>query len=232
MDPGSPLEVDQTDALPAWERFRLFKDPSFRFDPIPHLSYLQDKILWSITGSLKQSGIVKTDYYTREGMIRGSYVHSACHYLDESDLDWSALENHPYNIIGYVRAWEAFKRDWNFKPRLIELPMYEPNLMMSGIPDREGLILDGEPAIVEIKSGSMKFWTAFQTAGQDLLLQAWDAKPVYRRRFGVALQADGTYKKPVEFTDDHDYDVMRWAVGVSQAAGGVDRGVPPIEELT
>lgn len=221
-----------TQDLPAWERFRLYKDPSFIFEPGPHLSYLQGKILWSVTGALKQAGLIKTDYYTPEGRIRGQYVHSACHYLDENDLDWATLENHPYDIIGYVRAWEAFKRDWNFIPRMIELPMYDPLLQFSTIPDREGLILNGDPCIVEIKSGSMMFWTAYQTAGQDLVLRAWDEKPIYRRRFGVALQKDGTYKKPVEFTEDHDYDVMRAALVVSQAAGGIDRGVPPIELLS
>ena len=221
------------------ERFRLYRDPTFRFEPGPHLTYLQDKILWSITGALRQSGLTgDSTFYTEEGRIRGTHVHAACHYLDEGDTDLDELQKlddrraesgHPL-LSGYVCGWQSFKTDFHFIPRLIELPMYDDVLQFAGIPDREGLILNGEEAVVEIKTGAMKYWTAYQTAAQDILLQRWDEHPHFRRRFGVNLKPDGTYKI-IEFTDPGDYDTFRAALRVSQAAGGIDRGVPPIGVL-
>ncbi len=219
----------------AWERFPIYQDGSFRFDPETHLSYVRERIPWSITGALKKAGLIKTDYYTPEGRLRGNHVHSACHYVDDGDLDWEHFEQKRADIVGYARGWEKFKYEWNFIPDLIELPMYADEehggLFFAGIPDRAGRILNGEPAIVEIKTGTMMRWTAYQTAGQDLLLRAWEPQLIFRRRFGVCLKPDGTYKKPVEFTrdDEYDHDVFRAALLCAQADGGVDRGMPPLE---
>lgn len=225
-----------SDPVFGWDRFALYKDPSFRFDPEAHLSYIGDRIPWSITGCLRQAGIAKAPYGALpEHRIRGSHVHAACHYLDEGDFDWDHFERIQPNNVGYVRAWKAFTTDWNFKPRMIELPMYADEehggIFFSGIADREGLILDGDPAIVEIKTGGMPPSTRYQTAGQELLIRAWETTFIFRRRFGVALQADGTYMKPKEFTrdDEHDHDRFRAALMCAQASGGVDRGVPPLE---
>ena len=111
---------------------------------------------------------------------------------------WRISRKDVKTLSAIFRAWEKFKRDWKFIPRIMELPMYDPLLMFAGIPDREGL-LDGEPAIIEIKSGLMPRWAAYQTAGQELLLNAWDDPKisVVRRRYGVALQSSecSTYKE-------------------------------------
>jgi hypothetical protein len=179
-------------------RGRVVKTPSpeFRFDPVPHTYYLGTRILPSITQILVETKYIDKTYYTDEARLRGTHVHQAIHYLNKGTLDWSDLED---KYFGYVMGYEKFVKDWNLKLEIFEKPMYHPSLFFAGTPDIVGTVLDNIPAIVELKTGNVPDWAAQQTIAQEMLVNAWEVKPIRRRRFGLKLNANGTYSKPVEF---------------------------------
>ncbi len=180
----------------------------FRYVDETHTYYLGDRILPSITGILKMCGYVDVSWYTEEARNRGSHVHKAIHFLNKKTLDWSSVLD---AYLGYVMAYEKFRRDWNFLVTGHELPMYHPELLFGGTPDAIGTVLNNIPAIVEFKTGQVMKWTALQTAAQEILVRVWEPQKMIRyRRWGVTLNADGTYSKPIEFKEfERDERVFR-----------------------
>lgn len=191
--------------LPRSIESRLSSD--FRFVEESHTYFLGERILPGITGILKACGYVDPTYYTEDARNRGSHVHLAIKFLNKGTLDWSTVID---RYMGYVVAYEKFVREWNLKVTLFEVPLYHPDLLFAGTPDLVGTCLDNVPCIVELKTGPVMRWTALQTAAQALLIRAWEEQPVSRRRWGVTLNADGTYAKPKEFREfERDEVVFR-----------------------
>lgn len=189
----------------------------FRYVDETHTYFLGERKLPSITGILRMCGYVDTQWYTEEARSRGSHVHLAIKFLNKQTLDWSSVID---RYIGYVMAYEKFVRDWNFKIGIFELPLYHPDLLFGGTPDLVGTCLENVPCIVELKTGPVMKWTALQTAAQELLIRAWDGPEIRRRRWGVTLNADGTYSKPKEFLDfNRDETVFRMLNTAVQTLG-------------
>jgi hypothetical protein len=195
--------------IPGW-RFEIDKDPSFVFTEEPHGYVLNKRQLWSPSSLFKKVGWVDDKYYTDEHRYRGHYVHWTIRLNDEGDLDRADVAP---EMLGFLDAWCEFCELWKVKSRLIETPVYHPSLLYGVTPDTEGLILGGDPAIIERKSGESKsgpppWWAAIQTAFQDLAIAAWDKKEIYRRRIGVKLFRNGKFKA-VEYEDEEDYHDAR-----------------------
>lgn len=201
--------------IPNW-LFNKKKDPSFRFIEEGHDYRLKEARLWSPSGVFVQVGYVDRTYYKPEHLYRGTYVHWCTRLSDQGELDWADVAG---EFIGYLEAYEDFKAVWKFKPRLIEVPIYNPDLNYGVTPDREGIILDGDAAIVELKTGQMPWWTAIQTASQDLAVAAWDGRPrARRRRVGVELSKNGKFRAK-EYRDPDDFDVWRANLKTCQRLG-------------
>lgn len=204
--------------IPDW-LFEKKRDPEFRFLPDPHEYYLRAPRLWSPSGTFLQVRYSDNTYYTEESRHRGSYVHRATHLIDDGDTGiWKKI-HHAY--LGFVEAYCEFKQLWRFKPRMREVPLYCPagqairmggtTIMLSHpyatTPDGEGLVQDGDEAIIELKTGTMPWWTAIQTAAHEIGIHAWDKDPrKTRRRLGVELKANGKFRVK-EFDKDDDYHV-------------------------
>ncbi len=192
--------------IPGW-RFEQDKDPSFLYTDEPHRYVLKERQLWSPSSLFKKVGWVDDQYYTEEHRYRGHYVHWIIRLNDEGDLH---REDVAPEMMGFLDGWCEFCTLWKVKPRLIELPIYHPELLYGVTPDCEGLIQGGDPAIIERKSGEAKsgpppWWAAVQTAFQDLAVGAWDRRPgTFRRRIGVKLFRNGKFKA-VEYDDEEDY---------------------------
>jgi hypothetical protein len=189
---------------------------AFTFDKTNHVYRLGARVLPGITGTLVHHKIIDPTYYTEEGRTRGTHVHQAIHYLNRGTLDWAQLKD---KYVGYVMAYEKFMREWNLKLVSFEQGLYHPALLFAGTPDLVGTVLDNVPAIVEIKTGVVPKWAALQTAAQALLVKAWDPQALDRRRFGITLNADGTYSKPKEFenwaSDELEYRTLNSAMHVA-----------------
>jgi hypothetical protein len=200
--------------IPEWN-FEDEKDKTFKFLSTPHEYYHRDTRFWSPSGVFLDVRYVNDKYYTEESRYRGSYVHHTTHLIDEKDTGiWKKI-HHEY--LGFVEAYCEWKEVWRFKPRLIETPIYHPQYHYGVTPDREGLILDGDEAIIELKTGTMPWWTKIQTAAQDMALHAWDKdKRKTRRRIGVELKANGKFRAK-EFDDESDYQTWQGNLITSRA---------------
>ena len=198
--------------VPLEWNFQRDKDPSFSYEDGPHLYRFQKGVLISCTGIIKAVGWEDDRFYTPGSADRGTRVHAATAAWDQGQEGPELSDEE----LGYLLAWKKFVGEWCFCPRLIESPIYHKTLLYGVTADREGLILKGRPAIVEIKSGAMKWWTKYQAAMQDMAIQSWQDKPQFRMRVGVKLMSDGNYIAK-EFSDIGDYARAKAAVVTAHA---------------
>ena len=159
----------------------------------------------TVTELLKDEGFIDTQWFTEYYATRGTYVHKACELLDHDDLEEAELD--PV-LIPYVSAWQRFKDESKFQIIEMETRLISETYQFTGKPDRIGL-LNGCPAIVDMKSGAVQRWTALQLAGYEIL------KGSPHKRFGVQLKDDGSYKL-TEFKDRSDRGVFLAALSCYQ----------------
>ena len=120
--------------------------------------------------------------------IRGRDVHMAT-----ADLD-RGMKNHWWKgdaeLEPYVKAWEAFKKDFGFKPRLIEKPLFHETFRYAGQCDRYGECSDVGPVTLEIKGTSVIGpHVPLQLGGYNLLFEDWQD----RTMVAVQLKPNGRY---------------------------------------
>lgn len=214
---------------PAWWLFDKLKDPTFSYNDPLHEYKFRGMRMWSPTGvvaqawgpreGFKHNRWADSRYYKEEHRWRGDYVHRMSHYDDDNDLP----DDIPDEFKGYLDAWREFKTVWKYKPVLLETSIYHPDYLYGVTPDCVCTI-DGEPAIVEKKSGEILWWVAEQTAAQDLAVQAWDRYKRRRRRIPVQLMPTGKFKVPEEYNNPGDYDSFKAALKSCQRLGE-----PPIK---
>lgn len=218
--------------IPGW-RFDKDRDPSFQFLDEPHDYLLTGERMWSPSSAFKYVRWVDDTYYTDEHRYRGHYVHWIRRLYDENDLDINDIAP---EYRGFLDAYLEAKAKWNIIPRIGEKPIYHPTLKYGVTPDSESLILGGDPAIVEYKSGEPgsgppPWWTAIQTASQDMAVSAWDRKgaEIHRRRIGIKLFRNGKFSAR-EYDDDADYDKWQSCLHTCKTPPGA-RGLPPLKQV-
>jgi len=143
-----------------------------RFVEDIHVYTWRGVILPSVTGILKDVGIIDTAWYNEAARLRGSYVHLACALEDRGNLDWSTLD--PV-LVPYVEAWVRFKRESGFVPEIIETPMLNESYLYAGTPDVIGE-MPGVAAVrgaVELrKNGTYRLTTYNDTSDTETWLAA------------------------------------------------------------
>lgn len=185
----------------------------FQFDKVQHEYSESGIVIPSVTQALCGVGI--TDYsmvpraiLEHKGEI-GTEVHRACQFLDEGALDWDSLDG---EVLDYVLAYEAFKRETGFTPRLNEFQTVATfNGMKFGMTlDREGDI-NGKPHVIELKTTALihPSW-GIQTAAYELGI----GDGVVRQRAAVHLKPNGRFAVEA-FSDRNDRQVFLWALGVT-----------------
>lgn len=137
---------------------------------------------------------------------RGTYVHTACEFYDQDDLDIESLDP---DFRGYVEGWIRFRKETGFTPRLIEHRLFHPLHIYAGTMDREGDFED-EPAILDIKtsSGTLTAEVGIQLAAyQEAYIAQHPGNPRPTRRIAVQLREDGTYRL-YQYRDQSDFAVF------------------------
>ncbi len=169
----------------------------FKFERKTHSYFLGSRRLPGLTEIMKSNGFISEWAMDPAARRRGSFVHAFTQFYDEGDLDWGQVDD---DYMGFVMAWERFRKETGFTPREIEIPKYHPVFLFAATLDREGFFPDGSSAIVEIKTGSTPAYAAFQTAAQELLTGP-------RKRMVVELHQDGSWK-PVYYTKHSDANMF------------------------
>jgi hypothetical protein len=165
------------ETIPKW--------PGLTFDPEAHVYRMNGKRVPNVTTILSDLHLVDHSHVPESARERGTAVHAAIHYWLEGDLDESSLTD---EIAPYFRAAIAFLEDSKAKIGGSEIRVYHPEARYAGTLDALGEFF-GDPGIADWKSGALGETIGLQTAAYDLAL---GGPP--RRRFGVQLRDDGTYR--------------------------------------
>lgn len=158
------------------------------FDPVAHRYTADGVTIPSVTSIIKDLGLLPWYPEDPKYRARGDAVHLACELFDTDVLDRDTTDP---AILQYLAGYETFKSESGFHPLHLEQVVYSQKHSFAGTMDRYGL-LDGEPVILDIKSGEVPSSTALQTAGYAV---AWQEQTGIQclRRVGLRLYPDGRY---------------------------------------
>jgi hypothetical protein len=161
----------------------------FIFREEDHSYWLGDRRLESVTEILERSGIADYRWTNEDAMTRGKYVHTASEMIDRGTLDWAALD--PI-LRPYCEAYQKFIEDKHPEILLSEKPMYHPDYLFAGTPDR-AMRMDGAIVLPDLKSGAPNRATAIQTAAYRELVRVSEGISC-RKCFSLHLRVDGNYR--------------------------------------
>jgi hypothetical protein len=164
-----------------------------QFNESNHSYHVNGKPVTSVTKILSHSGIVNSEFFRgTEALDRGTLVHDLTARRDSGER--IPLNHVPLKFRGFLRAWDKFKDETNFKADLIEHRVVCASPLYAGTLDRLGHFSpnDTTPTILDLKThntGRVGQWVKYQLVGYG---HALNARKIYQR-VGVALHPNGTY---------------------------------------
>ena len=173
-------------------------------DPKTH-TYTDEKgPLSGVTSLLGDAGLIDFSMIPEamrgHYMDRGSKVHRATELFDEDDLDASSVD--PV-LAGYLDAYVNFVDAYGDRYKIIksEVMVTHPVQRYAGQYDRL-CIIDGELAILDIKSGALQPWVALQLEAYRVAHNAENVDKI-EARYALSLSKEGKYflKKYVNPSD-------------------------------
>ena len=186
----------------------------FLFDEATHTYTLDGVVIPSVTeicapitcGKYPPVGVVQ------QAAARGTRVHELCALYDMDALP----DEIEAGLVGYVKAWTAFCRDYKPVWRHIELPLYgeiDPGQPFAGTLDRIGEI-DGRTRVVDIKTTASldrpaKVALCEQITGCDWWADVNDIDVYGGAGMGVQLFANGNYRVHLIAAIAQKYDFLR-----------------------
>lgn len=179
------------------------------FDPEAHVYRSIHGRLPGATDVIRENGLMDAAWYSEEALWRGKCVHKGVELLVKGTLDWDTVDE---KYRGYLESAEKFLAMSGIKVVGSELPCFD--IAFAAMPDLWGE-LNGN-VIVELKTGKVPKWAAFQTALQRRALIAEFGFHAVKR-FGLQLLPDGKLADLVPFTDSRDdmramelVDIFHW----------------------
>ena len=188
--------------------------PEFLFEESTHTYTLDGVVIPSVTeicapitcGKYPPVGVVQ------QAAARGTRVHELCALYDMDALP----DEIEAELVGYVKAWAAFCRDYKPVWKHIELPLYgeiDPGQPFAGTLDRIGEI-DGRTRVVDIKTAASldrpaKVALCEQIGGYECLADLNDIDVSFGAGMGVQLFADGNYRVHLTEAIEQKYDFRR-----------------------
>jgi hypothetical protein len=160
---------------------------SIRFDSALHRYWAGTRELLAVTAVLHAAGLVDTTWFTAESRTRGRVVHRWAEAVDRRE----AIPPLESAYEPYVDAYRRFVRDARPVWHGIEQPVADLALGYAGTLDRWGT-LQGEPVVVDLKSGTVPAWAALQLVAYGRL-DLGEPRVWRRRRLVVQLLPTGRY---------------------------------------
>ena len=184
--------------------------PGLFFDDAAHRYYLSGVWLPGVTSVLEGAGLIDYSFLgdrREQYLARGRAVHMASHADDIGELDEQCLTA---EILGYLEAWRAFRRDYGFVPSLIEHRVCNPAYRYAGTLDRVGKLRDGTEIILDLKTGVAPAAVRYQLAAYAACLP----HPRTRLRRCVELHADASYRVIGFQTAEYAHDFETFAAAL------------------
>jgi hypothetical protein len=164
------------------------------FDEALHAFTVNGKKCPSVT-TVINSVMGVNPFWTTQGREAGQATHKAIHYYAEGDLDYDSLDEATKPRLD---AYVKFCDDMDWKPTLLEQPLYHPTMLYCGIPDQA----QEDRAVLDAKNGQHLPQHALQLAAYANMLP----NPLRYERWGLQLLDTGQYKletyKKQEMTSD------------------------------
>ena len=189
----------------------------FLFDEATHTYTLDGVVIPSVTeicapitsGKYPPVGVVQ------QAAARGTRVHELCALYDMDALP----DEIEAELVGYVKPWAAFCRDYKPVWKHIELPLYgeiDPGQPFAGTLDRIGEI-DGFTRVVDIKTAASldrpaKVALCEQIGGYECLADLNGIDVSFGAGMGVQLFANGNYRVHLTAAIAHKYDFRRFTM--------------------
>lgn len=171
------------------------------FDPETHTYRKGETVLPSVTQILKDVGLIDTTFFAPEHADRGTRVHEATVFWDETGMDDDTL---PEEWAGYLSAWKKFREETGFVPYHIE-QAFCSDQGYAGTVDRIGKTHKINPLLLDIKTGPSQPWHRLQLAAYALLVKKELNIPIWDM-WGVHLRKDGTYAVESYKSIEHSAD--------------------------
>ena len=206
------------------------QQPDLRFEAEGHIYSVGGITYPSVTQILSGCKIVdysflgepSADAFTVDSrtacLERGRRVHLATELYDLDELDVTTVDAAD---MGYLQAWECFRRDWKFTPFSggVEVRRYHPTLGYAGTIDRLGRMarprtMNPLNVVLDIKTGvSLPWWIDLQLTGYAGMLD----EPRRWERIAVLLRKDGTYLVARQTTPyDDQMRVFMYALAIER----------------
>ena len=169
-----------------------------------HTYLLDGTPIPGVTMILQAAGLYDDSFFTEESRNRGKYVHRACLYYLQNDLDEDTI---PDEYRGYIEAFKRFMKeaDCQVYAGLCEVPWFSEACRFGGTIDMP-CMLNGKESLIDIKSGVESPTTGIQLAAYSML---YDVPLV--NRYGLYLKADGKYKL-IPYADRNDIKIFNAAL--------------------
>ena len=171
------------------------------FDPETHTYRKGETVLPSVTQILKDVGLIDTTFFAPEHAERGTRVHEATVFWDETGMDDDTL---PEEWAGYLSAWKKFREETGFAPSHIEQAFCSEQ-GYAGTVDRIGKTHKINPLLLDIKTGPPQAWHRLQLAAYALMVKRELNIPIWDM-WGVHLRKDGTYSVESYKSIEHSAD--------------------------
>ena len=158
----------------------------------------------SVTTILRAAGLYNDSFFTVDSRDRGIYVHKACLYYLQDDLDDRIILD---EYRGHIEAFKKFMAEADCKPHLglCEIPWFSEIWLFGGTIDMP-CVINGKESIIDIKSGAESPTTGIQLAAYGMLYDVPSAN-----RYGLHLKANGQYKL-IPYTDRNDIKIFNAAL--------------------
>lgn len=183
------------------------------FNATSHTYTYKGKVVPSVSQILLDEGFIDTTFFTDGGRDRGKMVHKAIEIQCKGAhcMDSKALEP-------YLEAWKNFRRDCEWVPEFIEVPM--GCQYYAGTPDQIGWFRDSL-TVLDIKTGSISAATGLQLAAYEKLyleyaIEMGKGHPIKKpvmKRFAIQLTDTGRYIL-TEFKERNDRLIWDSAVAI------------------
>lgn len=179
-----------------------------KFEHEGHIYTVNDRRILSVNQVLEAAGLqpmfVSPEKLKRAGDV-GMNVHLATELYDKGDLDEDSLDP---DIYQQVQAYKKFRKDTKIKiyPDAIERIVYNRMYGYIGTLDRI-IRINGNLAVLDIKSGALAGWVALQLAAYVECLKKRIA------RYALQLKPNGKYNLK-RYEDPNDVNVFLSALTI------------------
>lgn len=154
--------------------------PLIEFHEDDHTYWSDGRRVPSVTECLKSVGLMPgMEFVADEAVLFGTRVHRMIHFWNKGTLDPATVTDDLAPALG---AYQDFQRSTCFVPLSWEKRVMDAQIWVAGTYDVEGVFPDGQPGIIDLKSGIVKPWTAIQLAGYSRC-----AGQPFARRFGLSV---------------------------------------------